>query len=49
MQTTSTTTRLASFLFALVLTAGTLASINCLATSEAPDTQLARVQVVHKA
>ncbi len=46
---TSLTTRFASFCFAVVLTAGTLASINGLAVSDAPDTQVARVQATQKA
>ena len=46
---TSTTARLASCFLALVLTAGTLASINGLAVGDAADTLVARVQALHKA
>ena len=40
---TSTTARIASCAFALLLTTATLAGINGLAVSDAPDTLLARV------
>ncbi len=46
---TSTTARFASFFFAVLLTAGTLAGINGLAVGDATDTLMARVQAAQKA
>jgi hypothetical protein len=46
---TSTTARFASFFFAVVMTTGTLVSINGLAVSDAPQTLVAHVQGAQKA